>query len=200
MKDATRGGRVWATLAAVAIAGGMMLAMGAPQAMGAAVGRGSGQGKARLEIVPGSDVTTGCSSYPCATASVGSAGVHISVSLGIESEQNIQPRTYYTDLLHVVNPTGANVTITAVAVVGLTESRQGDVGGITVYYCLTQSDDPEEGCAWSFSTSSTSGGTVFSGADTLAAGATRYIELSGFAGPLAQPGDVVGFSIVVTAR
>lgn len=200
MKGATRRGQAWATVVAVAIAGGVMLAMGAPQAMGAAVGGSRGPQRGGLEIEPGSDVSARCYSYPCATASVGSAGVQVSVSLGIEAEAPLQPRTYYTDLLRVVNPTDANVTITAVAVGGLTESGAGDLGGITVYYCSAQSNDPGEGCAWSFSTNSTSGGTVFSGADTLPPWATRYIELSGFAGPSAHPGDTVGFVIEVTAR
>jgi hypothetical protein len=168
--------------------------------MGAAISASGGLQKPKLELEPGSDVSQACTSYPCATASVGSGEVRVSVSLGIEADAPLQPRTYYTDLLRVVNPTDANVTITAVAVGGLTESRTGDVGGITVYYCAAQSNDPGEGCAWSFSTTGTSGGTVFSGADTLAPGTTRYIELSGFAGPSAHPGDTIGFIIEVTAR
>jgi hypothetical protein len=122
----------------------------------------------------------------------------VSLSIGKDSVSYPQPETYYTDLLRIQNPTAAPIVISAVALSGIRESRSGDIGTITVYYCAAQTDDPIS-CGASFGSSTTGGGTVFSGADTLGPGATRYIEFAGFAGPSAHVGDSISFVIEVTA-
>ena len=121
------------------------------------------------------------------------------MTLGIESEEQAQPETYYTDLLVVANPTSSDVTVTSVTVNGLSEARPGDMGGLTVFYCFSQTDAPQARCGASFTASGTAGGTVFSGADTIPPGGARYIEVAGFAGTSARPGDTMGFVIEVTA-
>jgi hypothetical protein len=90
------------------------------------------------------------------------------------------------------------MVVSSVALTDVSESRAGDIGAITVFYCAVQTDDTRT-CRASFTTSDLSGGMVFSGADTLQPGATRYIELAGFASPVASDGDTVSFVVEVTA-
>ena len=162
------------------------------------MGTAPGQGGPELALVPGSDSAESCASYPCASVRVsGSGQAQISLGLGIESVASVQPATYYTDLLRVANPTRDTISVTSVALSGVA-ARQGDLGAITVFYCLTQTDAPRGACP-SFTATSSGGGAVFKGADQLAPGAVRYIELAGFAGPGAHPGDSISFQIEVTS-
>lgn len=194
-----KGGRRFLWAAAVTLGVVTALAFGVPQAAGAASRVTAGG--ARLDLVPGNDSTPLCSSYPCATVSSPSGGdATVSFSLGISSSEPRQPETYYTDLLRLVNPTPQSVTITSVTLGGLTETRQGDIGGITVYLCAHQTNDPGTGCEGSFTASGTSGGSVFRGEDVVPAGGASYIELAGFAGVASHVGDTMGFTLEVTAE
>ncbi|MDE1854238.1 MAG: hypothetical protein KGI38_10915 [Thaumarchaeota archaeon] len=177
----------------------LMLTGGLPQrATGQAAGMGSQN--SGLEFAPGPDSSVVCNVFPCASVMIsGNGRAGIALSLGEESVESPQPATYYTDLLRLTNPTSSAVSVTAVLLTGLTEARPGDIGRISVFYCLNQTDAPSGSCLGSYSTDSQGGGTIFSGADSIPPGATRYIELVGFAGPNAQPGDSISFALQVVS-
>jgi hypothetical protein len=122
------------------------------------------------------------------------------MDLEIDSAASPQPETYYTDLLLLENPTGATFTVTTLAISGVSETRAGDLGGISVFYCASQTDSPQGSCEGSYSVTSSAGGVAFSGRDNLAPGEIRYIEFAGFAGPAAQVGDRILFSIQVQSE
>lgn len=197
MKGSRGNTRQVAKAAVILVVAAVALGLGVPRASGASLGPSRG----RLRLLPGPDSSLSCTSAPCATVTPSQGGnSRITLTLGKESVESEQPETYYTDLLLVNNPTGSIVTVTAVTLEGISEARAGDIGGITVYFCVHQSDDPRQGCAWSFTTSGTTGGAVFRGVDALPPGGSAYIELSGFAGASAHPGDSMAFTIEVTAE
>ena len=153
-----------------------------------------------LVMVAGPDAETSCAAYPCAEVSFTSpTHAQISFSVGIDSKENLQPATYYTDLIVITNPTESAVSISSVQVSGLTETRPGDLGAIMVFYCTTQTNTPQTGCAGAYTDESSAGGYAFQGADQLAPGATRYLEFAGFAGPGAHVGDEMSFTVEVTS-
>ncbi|HKT21731.1 MAG TPA: hypothetical protein VJR06_03795, partial [Nitrososphaerales archaeon] len=80
-----------------------------------------------------------------------------------------------------------------------------DLGSITVYYCTTQTEFSATGalvtpgnCVGSFSITSGTGGSV-SGTfpQTIAAGATQYIEIAAYAASGASASTSVTFQIAV---
>ncbi len=176
-----------------------MVVGGAPTAiMAPAAGAvGSRQG---LTLVAGPDAEATCAAYPCATVSFPSpTQALVSFSVGIDSKESLQPATYYTDLIAITNPTESIISISSVQVSGLADTRPGDPGAITVFYCQLQTNNPQTGCGSSFIDRSSTGGYAFQGADQLAPGATRYLEFAGFAGTSAHTGDKMSFTVEVTA-
>jgi hypothetical protein len=167
------------------------LSFGTAQAIRASV---PGSVPRTVEFVPGPDSSATCVALPCGQVTTGSEGVKISMSIGIDAE------TYYTELLLLTNPTTSYITVTGVAVSGVSASRETDFGAITVFYCEQQSMTPLSGCSSSFTIGSTAGGSVFLGNDTLAPGAVRYIEFAGFASGSAHPGDSISFVLQVTSQ
>ena len=154
-----------------------------------------------VAFVANADGSAVCASYPCERVTIlNPTTAQVSLSLGIESVESLQAETYYTDLLGISNPTTSTLTITSVTIADVHETRVGDIGSISVYYCSAQTDDPRASCAGVYTMSGPSGGPVFTAEDPLAPGATRCLELVGFAGPLAHPGDVISFTIQVSAR
>jgi hypothetical protein len=182
----------------MAVMGVLVLAAAAsPRAIGE-IGLGSGSRGTALSFEAGPDSSSGCTSYPCASVEVsGGTEAQVSMSFGIESAETLQPATYYTDLLLLTNPTNEAVTISSVIVSGATEAEQGDIGAVLVFYCASQTNAPQGNCQGSFTMTGIQGGGVFSGTDTLAPGATRYIEFEGFAGQGAHVGDQISFTIEV---
>jgi hypothetical protein len=122
------------------------------------------------------------------------------MDLGIESAASPQPETYYTDLLLLENPTSVTIAVTSLAISGISETRVGDLGRISVFYCASQTDFSQASCEGSYSITSSVGGVAFSGRDTLAPGETRYIEFAGFAGLAAHVGDSIAFVIQVVSQ
>ena len=176
-----------------------LLLGGAPRVANG-VGPGSGGSQQGITLAPGLDSKASCATYPCATVTVsGSGQARISLSLGIDSDDAIQPETYYTDLVKVANPTGAAITITSVALSGITASSPNDFGTITLYYCQAQTDTPGTGCEGSYTAGSQAGGFAFQGGDVLPPGASRYLEFSGYAGTGSHPGDTITFLIEVAS-
>ena len=157
-------------------------------------------GQEGVTLVPGADSSSSCMTYPCATVSISSSGrARISLSLGIDSDDAIQPETYYTDLLVLTNPTNAAISVTSVALSGIAATSQYDFGSLTLYYCRAQTNTPATGCEGSYTAGSQAGGYAFKGVDLLAPGASRYLELSGFAGVGSRIGVSISFIVEVTA-
>lgn len=154
----------------------------------------------KLEFVPGPDSSASCVVFPCAQMSVEGSVAQVSMELGIEGKEALQAATYYTDLLVVQNPSQVNVTLVSVAVTGVAAARSGDFGAVTVYYCPVQTNDPGAGCLSSYTVSTESGGTVFSGSSTIGPGSEAFIEFSGYFGVSAHPGDAISFDVQVTAQ
>lgn len=154
----------------------------------------------RLKFVPGSDSSSACASAPCGRVSIRSSGqADVFFTLGIDSTGRLQAETYYTDLLQLTSPGGSYASLVTIAVSGVSYTRSGDLGEVSVFYCPVQSDDPAQDCPSSYTISSGAEGAVFEGVATLAPGSTAFIEFAGYAGSSAQPGDSVTFSIQVTA-
>ena len=109
---------------------------------------------------------------------------------------NPQPATYYTNLLQITNFGSLPYQIYSVEITDLL--GMANLGGMTIYYYATQTNNPQSGTPiGSVTLTSTSLGTyVFSGFPmTLDAGATNYIEIVEYASPTAVPGATVGFTI-----
>lgn len=152
-----------------------------------------------LAWVPGTD-SRACVSYPCARVDVLPSGeARVKLTLGIESTENPQPMTYYTDALRLTNPTNFTVTVVSVKITTVSETVSGSAGGLFVYYCELQSDDPAKACEGSYEITGTQGGQVLIGGDQLGPGCTRFIEFAGFAGEGAHAGDSISFVFEVTA-
>jgi len=195
------GSRVWKTGIATIGMGLLMLAANWPQLAIGANAMKLAAPASGLSFVPGSDSMAACVSLPCAIILVvGSGNAQVSLSFEKESVEYPQPATYYTDLLRLTNPTGSAMAVTSLVITAVSQSRIGDIGAISVFYCSTQTDVPEGHCEGSYVASGPVGGSVFSGVDNLLPGATRYIELEGFAGPTARVGDVISFTIEVVGR
>ena len=193
------GSRASALLWAVAAVGFLVAWSPASQAVGSALSGGrSAQG---LLFVGGADSSAACASYPCGSV-VSRTGeeAQVSFSLGIESEDDLQPATYYTDLLMLTNTSPSSVTLMSVSVQSVSETRPGDLGRIEVYYCRAQTDEPWANCQGALGIVSKAGGTVYAGDDVMSPGSARYIEFAGFAGPSAAPGDQVSFTVGVTTE
>jgi len=153
-----------------------------------------------VSLVAGSDASGSCTVYPCATVSISGTNDYATVSLSFakSATNNPQPSTYYTDLVEVHDATNGH-TISSVNVISpITATSGSDFGKITVYYCSAQTNDPATNCPNKLDITSTGGtGAVFSGADALSPGNTRYIEIVAFAGSGATNGDAVSFNLQV---
>ena len=177
----------------------LLLSLGTAQVIKASIP--GAETRSGIVLVPGIDSSKVCTAFPCGQVLVqGSGEARVAMSLGIEAVEDHQAETYYTDLLQVSNPSNATVTVLSVAVSGISYTRTGDLGKISVFYCQVQSNDPGGRCPSSFTISNGTGGEVFQGSDVLASGSSAYIEFSGFAGPAAQAGDSVSFRIQVTGQ
>jgi len=150
-----------------------------------------------MQLIAGAD-NLGGSTYPTATVTVSSTNdfATMGISLFKSATNTPQPATYFTDLLEVKNNAGsASHTVKLVSISGITATRGADFGSITVYYCASQTDNPAGSNLGSFAITSTTGGNVFSGTDTITAGTTHYIEIVAYAGTGATTGDTITFTV-----
>ena len=154
-----------------------------------------------VEILAGSSVSPNCyESYPCATvyhSELGVVSLSFSLFPSVEQQNGPQPETYYTDLIRIQNlnhPTN----ITSVTVSNITSTSPRDFGRVTVFYCLSQTNFPAQNCENNFNITSTTGGFVFSGIDTLQPNAERVIEVAGFANADSSIGDQISFILTIS--
>jgi hypothetical protein len=143
---------------------------------------------------------SGGSTSPNASVSVSSTYDYATVAFTIfpSATNTPQPATYYTNLLNISNVGSSSHTIKAITVTAL--SGQSNLGNITIYYYATQTDDPTAATAIG-SASLTSGSSapvsVFSGTQSIAASATQYIEVVGFAASGASADSTVTFTVSI---
>ena len=160
-----------------------------------------------VQLVAGADNSGSCSSYPCATGLV--AGTHDVMTATLSffpaaTGNTPVPASYYSDLAEVTNTAvSGSHTIESVQVINVAGTT-ADLGSITVYYCTTHTEFDAQGalvapgnCIGSYAITSSSGGTVFSGSQPIAGGATQYIEVAAYAASGATASTSVTFQIAV---
>ena len=156
-----------------------------------------------LALYAGTDSTACTTNFPCINVSPSTTNdfVTISLNLGKSAVDSPQPLSYFTNATVIKNTAAsASHTITSITVQAGTDSNAADLGQINVYYCSTQTNTPATSCtnSWTINSSNLStGGAVFSGSDSLAAGTTRYIEFTGFTGATATNGDTINFNLQI---
>ena len=161
-----------------------------------------------VQLLAGPDVGASCSAYPCASGSVSSTHDVFTVTLSFfpaTTTGSPIPATYYSNFAQVKNTAGTNVhSIKSVQIVNV-GGTTADLGSITVYYCTAQTEFTATGalvtpanCVGSFAITTTSGGSV-SGTfpQSIAAGATQYVEIAAYAASGATAATSVTFQIAV---
>ena len=160
-----------------------------------------------IVLVKGSDVSSTCNVYPCATATLSSTkdSATLGISLFKSATNTPQPATYYTNLLEINNSGTSSHTINSVSVTGVTQTGT-DFGSISVYLCATSLDvsvSTNAATCAQVTFTTTAGGSLSSGSTvtfpyTLTAGSTAYIEVAGYANPNAAVSDTIQFHIGIS--
>lgn len=156
-----------------------------------------------VTLVAGPDASGSCTAFPCATVAVASTNDFATIGLSFfpSVSNSPQPATYYTDLLQVHNGGTASHTIDSVAIGSITDSFSS-LGSITVYYCSAQTDTPATSATCdSFAITSTAGGSLSGHSilpQTLAAGATAYVEIVAYAASTAAATHTTTFTATVS--
>jgi hypothetical protein len=150
----------------------------------------------RLIAGPDSGATT---SPPNATVTVATTYDYATVAFTLfpSAANTPQPATYYTNLLQINNAGAGSHTINSITISGLTGTTY--LGNITVYYYTAQTDSPNTGTAqgYVFLNSTSTGSYTLVSSQALAASATNYIEIIGYAAPGAAAGSSIGFSVAI---
>jgi hypothetical protein len=164
---------------------------------------------ADLRLYAGKDASASCSAYPCATVSVSSTFDYATVGFSIfpSVTNSPQPATYYSNLTVIKNVGATGHTINSIKLsnfAGLANLAASPNGGITVWYCTTQTEFNPDGtlvtpgnCVGSAAIYSGSSGvlTLTGFPSALAASAKGYIELYGSALNTAAIGNTVTFNV-----
>jgi hypothetical protein len=147
---------------------------------------------AKVVLRPGGDLSSSCSTYPCASYTAPSTSDYEAVTLSFfpSATSAVQPATYYTNFTTIQNHEAtASHTLNKVEIYNIGGATAANLGKITVYYCTIQTDFNPDGslvtpgnCPGSYSIVAGSSGTqvLVSGA-SLAAGAKGYIEVAAYA-------------------
>ena len=154
-----------------------------------------------VQLLAGSDSTTSPTVYPAATVTVASTKDYAGVSFSLfpSATNTPQPATFYTDLVEIKNTGTAAHTLNSITISSITGAS--NLGGLTIYLYATQTNSPETGTPIaSMILTSTSTGTVtlLGSASSLAAGATDYVEVVGYAASGAAVGSTVGFATAIS--
>ncbi len=150
-----------------------------------------------VRLVAGSDSSVSPTAFPAATVTVASTydSAAVAFSLFPSATNTPQPATYYTDLMQVTNAGTASHSISSITISGITGAS--NLGSIVIYYYAAQTDSPQSGSPiGSVTLTSASTGTIslLGSSHTLAAGATNYIEVVGYAAPGAAAGSTISFT------
>ena len=154
-----------------------------------------------MQLVAGSDASGGSSTYPSANVTIASTKDYATVQISLfpSAANSPQPATYFTDLVEIKNNAASDGhTISQISISSISRTSANDFGKVSVYYCTAQTDDPATTHTGQYDITSITGGTVFSGTQAIAHGASNYIEIVGYAGPSAAAGDTITFTISIT--
>jgi hypothetical protein len=147
-----------------------------------------------IQLFAGSDI--GGTGFPSATATVASTKDFASIAFSIfpSATNTPQPATYYTDLLQIKNKGATNHIINEITISGLTGVE--NLGSIEIYLYAAQTDTPRSGSPIGTVTltSASTGTYTLSTNQAIAADATLYIEVVGYASETASAGSTVGFN------
>lgn len=153
-----------------------------------------------IQLAAGPDSTASPTSYPAATVTVASTYDYATVAFSIfpSATNTPQPATYYTNLLQIKNVGTASHTINSITISGITGAS--NLGNITIYYYATQTDNPDTSTAANYITltSSSTGSYTLVTSQTIAASATNYIEIVGYADSSASSGSTVSFNVAIS--
>lgn len=158
-----------------------------------------------VTLAAGTDASSTCTAYPCATVGVSSTSDTATVALSLfraDATFSPPPSTYFTNLVLINDATNPH-TILSVSVSSVSSTSPSDFGKVIVYYCSPQCTFDSSGSVatgtviGSFAITSTAGGTVFTGSQPIAAGGTHYIEVVAYAGSGASVGDTISFKVAV---
>ena len=158
-----------------------------------------------VTLAAGTDSATCTTVYPCATVTISGTSDTATVTLSLfkaDASLTPPPTTYYTNLDQVKDTANPH-NILSVSVTSIASTSGSDFGKITVYYCTTQCTFDSGGnvasgtSIGSYSITSTTGGAIFSGSQSISAGGTHYVEVVAYAGASATSGDTISFKVAV---
>jgi hypothetical protein len=152
-----------------------------------------------IQLVAGPDGAGGAT-FPSATVTIASTHDYANVAFSLfpSAVNTPQPATYYTNLLQITNIGTAAHTIKGISITSL--SGATNLGSVTIYYYAAQTDSPTTGTpigSATLTSASTAPVTIFSGSQALAASATNYIEIVGYAASGAAVDSTVGFTVSI---
>ena len=159
-----------------------------------------------IQLIAGPDIAgASCSPYPCAWGSVSATHDVLTVTLSFfptAATASPYPASYYSNFAQIKNTASSNThSIKSIQIVNV-GGTTSDLGSITVYYCTSQTEFSAtgtlSGCVGSFALTSGTGGSL-SGTfpQSIAAGATQYIEIAAYAASGATSATSVTFQIAV---
>lgn len=158
-----------------------------------------------VTLAAGGDASGSCTVYPCATVGISGTSDTATVTLSLfkaDATFTPPPSTYYTDLVEIKDATNAH-HVTLVTITGIASTSASDFGKVIVYYCTAQCTFDSTGAvsggvsAGSYSITSTTGGNVFSGSQSISAAGTQYIEVVAYGGSSGTVGDTITFKVAV---
>ncbi|MGD6933581.1 MAG: hypothetical protein ACQCN5_05185 [Candidatus Bathyarchaeia archaeon] len=152
-----------------------------------------------VRLVAGND-NIGGTVYPTASITVASTYDYATVGFSMfpSATNSPQPATYYTNPLNITNVGSSSHTIQAITVTSVTDASSS-LGNITIYYFATQTDTPETATPLGVAsiTDTTVPVSIFTGTQTIAAGATQYIEIVAYAAEDASVDATVTFTVSI---
>jgi hypothetical protein len=158
-----------------------------------------------VTLAKGTDASSTCSVYPCATVSVSPTSDTATVTLSVfkgDTTYTPIPSTYYANLVLVKDAANSH-SILGVTVSSITVTSSSDFGKVVIYYCTTQCTFGPSGsiasgtAVGSFVMTSTTGGTITGFPQSITAGATHYLEVVAYAGSGASTTDTISFQVAV---
>jgi hypothetical protein len=160
-----------------------------------------------LILRAGTDSSGSCTTYPCATVTVASPTsdfATIGLSFFASNTNTPQPASYYSNLTTIQNHRTGGASHTIKLITAKITAGAANLGGITIYYCATQTEfnpdgTPASACSGSISLTSGSAGWVSSSAfsSTLTNGvhSMGYIEVYAWAVGTASQGVTCTFQL-----
>lgn len=161
-----------------------------------------------LILRAGTDSTASCTTYPCATVTISSTNDFATIALSFfpSATNTPQPASYYSNLTTIQNHRTGGATHTIRDIQAKISSGAANFGGMTIYYCSTQTEFNPDGtlvtpgnCPGSVSLTSSSSGwvssSVFSASLANGLHSMGYIEVFTWGATTATGSTVVQLGI-----